>query len=89
MLYKVIYLIFLVFSDSELLNRHVLCVAESCKWMTKDCALGLLSAVKPGSDRVGSNAYIGLLNSELPSNSTAVPALPSQVSSALLPSLRS
>jgi hypothetical protein len=63
----------------------VICVAESCKWMTKERALGLLSRVKPGSDRVGPNAYIGLLNSELSSNSTVVPALPSQVSSSLLP----
>jgi hypothetical protein len=78
----------LVFSDSKLLNRHVLCVAESCKWMTKECALGLLSEAKPGSDRIGQYAYIGLMNSRLSSNSTAVPALPSQVSTVLLPSVR-
>ncbi|OEL20730.1 hypothetical protein BAE44_0018251 [Dichanthelium oligosanthes] len=51
---------------------------ESCKWMAKESALGLLSEAKPGSDRIGLYAYIGLLNSELPSKCTAVPALPSQ-----------
>ncbi|WVZ72125.1 hypothetical protein U9M48_020635 [Paspalum notatum var. saurae] len=51
---------------------------ESCRWMSKECALGLLSEAKPGSDRIGPYAYIGLLNSELSSNCTASPALPSQ-----------
>ncbi|KAG2595855.1 uncharacterized protein LOC120706094 isoform X1 [Panicum virgatum] len=51
---------------------------ESCKWMTKECALVLLSEAKPGTDRIGQYAYIGLLNSELSSNSRAIPALPSQ-----------
>ena len=53
--------------------------------MTKECALGLLSEAKPGSDRIGQYAYIGLLNYELSSNSTAVPELPSQVATVLLP----
>ncbi|CAO2160942.1 unnamed protein product [Urochloa humidicola] len=47
---------------------------ESCKWMTKELALGLLSEAKPGSDRIGPNAYIGLLNSELSPKSTALPS---------------
>ncbi|KAJ1282752.1 hypothetical protein BS78_03G075800 [Paspalum vaginatum] len=51
---------------------------ESCKWMSMECALGLLSEAKPGSDRIGPHAYIGLLNSELSSNCTASPALLSQ-----------
>ncbi|CAD6239440.1 unnamed protein product [Miscanthus lutarioriparius] len=51
---------------------------ESCKWMSKECALRLLSEAKPGNDRIGQYAYIGLLNSELSSNRTASPALPSQ-----------
>ena len=74
-----------VLSDSKLLNHRVLCMAESCKWMTKECALVLLSEAKPGTDRIGQYAYIGLLNSELSSNSTAVPELPSQVATVLLP----
>ncbi|KAF8724522.1 hypothetical protein HU200_020777 [Digitaria exilis] len=51
---------------------------ESCKWMANESALGLLTEVKPCSDRIGPNVYIGLLNLELSSNSTAVPVLPSQ-----------
>ncbi|XP_062192430.1 uncharacterized protein LOC133895910 isoform X2 [Phragmites australis] len=51
---------------------------DSYKWMSKECALGLLSEVKPCSDRIGPYAYIGLLKSELSSNRTAAPALPSQ-----------
>lgn len=51
---------------------------ESCKWMSKECALRLLSEAKPGNDRIGQYAYIGLLNSELSSNCTASPALPFQ-----------
>ncbi|KAL6626682.1 hypothetical protein ACP70R_030408 [Stipagrostis hirtigluma subsp. patula] len=51
---------------------------ESCKWMSKECALGLLCEVKPCSDRIGLYAYIGLLKSDLPSNCTVAPALPSQ-----------
>ncbi|CAO2174493.1 unnamed protein product [Urochloa humidicola] len=47
---------------------------ESCKWMTKELALGLLSEAKPGSDRIGPNAYIGLLNSELSPKSTVLPS---------------
>ena len=44
-----------VLSDSKLLNHRVLCMAESCKWMTKDkkCALVLLSEAKLGSDHIG------------------------------------
>ncbi|ONM30229.1 Metallo-hydrolase/oxidoreductase superfamily protein [Zea mays] len=59
---------------------------ESCKWMSKECALRLLSEAKPGNDRIGQYAYIGLLNSELSSNCTASPALPFQVSPPLPPS---
>ncbi|KAF8780763.1 hypothetical protein HU200_001180 [Digitaria exilis] len=51
---------------------------ESCKWMAKESALGLLTEAKPCSDRIGPYAYIGLLNLELSSNNTAVPVLPSQ-----------
>ena len=46
----------------------------------------LLSEAKPGTDRIGQYAYIGLLNSELSSNSRAIPALPSQVATVLLSS---
>jgi hypothetical protein len=70
----------LVFLNRELLDHHALPMAESCKWMSKECALRLLSEAKPGNDRIGQYAYIGLLNSELSSNCTASPALPSQVS---------
>jgi len=56
-----------VLSDSKLLNHRVLCMAESCKWMTKDkkCALVLLSEAKLGSDHIGQYAYIGLMDSRL------------------------
>jgi len=39
-----------VLSDSKLLSHRVLCMAESCKWMTKDkeSALVLLSEAKLG-----------------------------------------
>ncbi|KAK3160269.1 hypothetical protein QOZ80_1BG0057300 [Eleusine coracana subsp. coracana] len=48
---------------------------ESCRWISKDSALALLSEVKPCSDRIGPYTYIGLLKSELPSNWTAPPSL--------------
>ncbi|XP_006643687.1 uncharacterized protein LOC102718960 isoform X1 [Oryza brachyantha] len=51
---------------------------ESCKWMTKECALGLLSEAKPGGTRIGPYAYVGLVKTELPSNWTIGSALPSQ-----------
>lgn len=51
---------------------------DSCEWMSKERALALLSDAKPGSDRIGPYAYIGLLNSELSSNCTVSPALPYQ-----------
>jgi hypothetical protein len=74
-----------VFLNRELLDHHALPMAESCKWMSKECALRLLSEAKPGNDRIGQYAYIGLLNSELSSNCTASPALPFQVSPPLPP----
>ncbi|XP_062196239.1 uncharacterized protein LOC133899241 [Phragmites australis] len=52
--------------------------SDSCKWMSKESALVLLSDAKPCSDRIRPYAYIGLLKSELSSNCTAAPALPSQ-----------
>ncbi|KAF0920252.1 hypothetical protein E2562_034102 [Oryza meyeriana var. granulata] len=51
---------------------------ESCKWMSKECALGLLSEVKPGGTRIGPYTYIGLLKPELSLNCAVGSALPSQ-----------
>ncbi|KAG8053533.1 hypothetical protein GUJ93_ZPchr0001g30673 [Zizania palustris] len=51
---------------------------EPCKWMSNECALGLLSEAKLCSTRIGPYAYIGLLKPELSSKWTVAPALPSQ-----------
>ena len=41
--------------SGQMINHRVLCVGESCKWMTKDkeSALVLLSEAKLGSDHIG------------------------------------
>ncbi|KAL6847849.1 hypothetical protein ACP4OV_021977 [Aristida adscensionis] len=51
---------------------------DSCKWMSKEYALGLLCEVKRCSDRIGPYAYTGLLKSDQSSNIAAAPKLPSQ-----------
>ncbi|XP_052140057.1 uncharacterized protein LOC127759883 isoform X1 [Oryza glaberrima] len=51
---------------------------DSWRWMSKECASGLLSGAKSGGTRIGPYAYIGLLKPELPSNWTVAPALPCQ-----------
>jgi hypothetical protein len=72
-------IIFLEFLSSNFFNHPVLRVAESCRWISKDSALALLSELKPCSDRLGPYTYIALLKSELPSNWNVPPALLSQV----------
>lgn len=62
------------------LDHPMLFIAESCKWMSKECAKELLSEARPGTTRIGPYVYVGLLKSGLSSNWTAAPALPSQVS---------
>jgi hypothetical protein len=52
---------------------------DSWRWMSKECASGLLSGAKSGGTRIGPYAYIGLLKPELPSNWTVAPALPCQL----------
>ncbi|XP_031387456.1 uncharacterized protein LOC116200731 isoform X2 [Punica granatum] len=62
-----------VFIEGKLLDKCPI-LEESCKWVSIGSCTDLLVNVKPGSDRVGLLAVIGLVNESLPSANFQVPS---------------